>query len=343
MEENISRNEILEKIAELEYSQSHLRDLNAEMRHWLDVADDDMAALRSENASLRKQVKELEKIISEAQQVEAEPYGYLLACDLDENRSSDKMIQALEMESTMAKEENKKLTTKLKNLEEEIEQEKITSSRLRAVYQRLENEVEEAQLELHRRHEVIHQKTLQVTHLEETVEEYNNIIKDLRLTKLELNKQLEDRRDEASLAVLDDVTREEEGSVNLHLSLAEEIQMLVSSAERKTGEMCSADFTPATSEEGKHKGTEADELLEPQSPTENCQTKSGGGGSARTPGAAAYRARLLVLCVFALFVLILTVLGCCAGDLFPVRALRSSARLMLQPYFGVHYDALPPI
>lgn len=48
---------MLQKIAELDYSQSQLRDLNAEMRHWLDAADDEMAVLRSENAALRKQVK----------------------------------------------------------------------------------------------------------------------------------------------------------------------------------------------------------------------------------------------------------------------------------------------
>lgn len=48
---------MLEKIAELDYGQSQLRGLNAEMRHWLDVADDEVAMLRSENASLSKQVK----------------------------------------------------------------------------------------------------------------------------------------------------------------------------------------------------------------------------------------------------------------------------------------------
>lgn len=48
---------MLEKIAELDYNQSLLRDLNAEMRKWVEAADDDMAVLRSENESLRKQVK----------------------------------------------------------------------------------------------------------------------------------------------------------------------------------------------------------------------------------------------------------------------------------------------
>lgn len=48
--------EMLKKIAELDYSQSQLRGINAELRRWLDAADDEAATLRSENASLRKQV-----------------------------------------------------------------------------------------------------------------------------------------------------------------------------------------------------------------------------------------------------------------------------------------------
>lgn len=52
-----SPKEMLEKIAELEYSQSLLRDQNADMSKLLDGADDDMAALGSENKSLRKQVE----------------------------------------------------------------------------------------------------------------------------------------------------------------------------------------------------------------------------------------------------------------------------------------------
>lgn len=48
---------MLEKIAELDYSQNQLRDMNSAMRNWLDAAEDDIAVLRSENAALRKQVK----------------------------------------------------------------------------------------------------------------------------------------------------------------------------------------------------------------------------------------------------------------------------------------------
>lgn len=53
-----SQKDMLEKIAELDHSQSHLRELNAEMRQWLDAADDDNAVLRLENANLRKQLNE---------------------------------------------------------------------------------------------------------------------------------------------------------------------------------------------------------------------------------------------------------------------------------------------
>lgn len=47
-----------EKLAELDYSQNQLKSQNNEMRHLLDVADEEMTALRSENAALKKKVKE---------------------------------------------------------------------------------------------------------------------------------------------------------------------------------------------------------------------------------------------------------------------------------------------
>jgi len=46
-----------ERIAELEYSLNQQKDLTTKMRHWLDVADDDVALLRSENTILKKKVK----------------------------------------------------------------------------------------------------------------------------------------------------------------------------------------------------------------------------------------------------------------------------------------------
>lgn len=48
--------DMLEKLAEQNYSQNQLRDLNSKMRHWLDAADDELVVLRSENTHLRKQV-----------------------------------------------------------------------------------------------------------------------------------------------------------------------------------------------------------------------------------------------------------------------------------------------
>ncbi|XP_073342661.1 uncharacterized protein [Pagrus major] len=229
-EEHVTVKEMLEKIAELEYSQSQLRDLNGEMRRWLDVADDEVAVLRSDNADLRKQVKALEKIISEAQQVEAETCGSLLGDDLDLKRRSEQKIQELEKESTMMKEENKKLTAELKSLQQERCRDKIGLNEFRVSLQTLERGIEEAQLRLQQRDEIIHQKELQLKHLEETAEECCNIIKDLRLINQELRKQLEERQDEASLVFLNDAMAEKEGLLSRPLSFAEEIKLLASSA-----------------------------------------------------------------------------------------------------------------
>ncbi|XP_051275505.1 myosin-11-like isoform X3 [Dicentrarchus labrax] len=202
-EENMTLKEMLEKIAELDYGQSQLRDLNAEMRHWLDVADDEIATLRSENAAFKKQVKAQEKIISEAQQVEAEPCRSLLADELDVKTCSEKRIQKLEKEYTMIKEENKKLTAELKSLWQERERDKTTLNKFTVALQTLE---------------------------------------DLRLTNQELRKQLEDTKDEASFAVLSDVIGQKEGSLSPLLSFAEEIKLLASSAEVKTSKSNSKDL-----------------------------------------------------------------------------------------------------
>ncbi|XP_044061147.1 kinectin-like isoform X2 [Siniperca chuatsi] len=307
-EENMTLKEMLEKIAELDYSQSQLRDLNAEMRRWLDVADDDMAVLRSENATLRKQVKTLEKIISEAQQVEAEPCKSLLADNLDVKRRSEKKIQKLEKESTTMKEQNKKLSAELKRLQQERDRDKISLSKLRAALQTLK-------------------KNLQLKHLQETEEECSNIIKDLRLTNQELRKQLEDRLDEASFATLNDLMREREGSLSPPLSFAEEMKLLASSAEVKTNMSDSTDL--------RHEETVPEELLKPQCLTVDLQTKRCAG--------ILERAGLFMLLIFILTVLALVASGSCAGNLFSINTLWSGARLMLQPYCSVHYGALPPI
>ncbi|XP_041846804.1 centrosomal protein of 290 kDa-like isoform X2 [Melanotaenia boesemani] len=311
--DNISPKEMLEKIAELDYSQCQLRDLNAEMRHWLDIADDDIATLRSENTTLQKQVKALEKILSDAQQNEAEACRPFMADDLDANKCSQQKIHE-----------------SLKNLEQERDQDKITLSKLKTALQTLKMEMEEVQLALRHSDEVIDQKNQQLKHLEETVEEFSDVIKDLRLTKQELMNQLEDRQDEASFAFQTELMTEKERLISPRLSLAEEIQLVALSSEVKT-----------SMTDVKHEESQTEELLEHHSLTVDMKTKR--GRSAGTLKTAVQRAGLFVLCIFSLFVLAYVAVGCCAGnfDLFS-NILWSSARLMLQPCFSVHYRALPP-
>ncbi|XP_032411561.1 abnormal long morphology protein 1-like [Xiphophorus hellerii] len=355
-EENISRMDMLEKIAELDYSQSQLRELNTEMRHWLDVADDDMAVLRSENASLRKQVKDLERIFSELQQVEVEPCGPLLPDGLDENKICEKKIQDLEKETLKVQEENKELITKIKILKQEQEQDKIALNKLRTEFENLEIGVEEVQLELQRRDELIHQKTLQLKHLEETVEEYSEVMKatmfttitilnessfashkDLRLTKQELIHQLEERRDEASFAAVTEAMREEEGQPSPHLSIAEEIQHLFSSAGMN---FCTKDTMhpiSVASDLDDNIKTGEKEQLEPPRLATNLQPKR--GSSCAVILRATIR-KLIMLCIFSMCVLVFIFCGCWvrnAGNFF------SNSLIMLPPFVSVQYEALPPI
>ncbi|KAM8732520.1 uncharacterized protein AB9X84_024528 [Acanthopagrus schlegelii] len=326
-EEHMTVKEMLEKIAELEYSQSQLRDLNAEMRHWLDAADDEVAMLRSENASFRKQVKALEKIISEAQQVEAETCGSLLGDDLDLQRRSEQKIQELEKDSTLIKEENKRLTAELKSLQQERCRDKISLNEFKVSLQALECGIEEAQLRLQERDEIIHEEELQLQHWEETVEEYSNIIKDLRLTNQELRNQLEERQDEASLAFLNDVMAEKEGLLSLPLSFAEEMKLLASSA-------------TVSDSDHRHEETETEELLTPPSLTKELQTERCAGVLVT----AVHSAGMFVLFVVTL-VMLAFLSGSLAGhsDFFSINTLWSGASLILQPYCRVHYGALPPV
>ncbi|XP_054595106.2 sodium channel and clathrin linker 1 isoform X5 [Nothobranchius furzeri] len=290
-EETISVKELQERIAELDYNQNQLRELNDEMRSWLDVADDDIASLRSENTTLRKQVKELEKVIFEAQQVEAEPCEFLTARDLAEKRFSVKEIQDLERKSNTTKEENKMLTVL---------------------------------------------KDLQIKHLEETMEEYTDIIKDLRTTKQELSKQLEDRLDEASFPVLAEVMGEDEGLVSSHLSLAEEIQLLVSSAEMNPSRSSFTDLTLVASDEEEKNGV----LLDSPKADLSTEREEGLADASKTN---IHGSSLFKLCIFTLSFLVSAVLGCVAGNLFSSNILQSGSQLMLEPYISVQYNALPPV
>ncbi|XP_058505262.1 coiled-coil domain-containing protein 14-like [Solea solea] len=332
-EENMTPKDMLEKIAELDYSQSQLRDMNSVMRDWLDVAEDEVAMLRSENVALRKQVKVQEKLISEPQQVEAESDSFVLTDALDVRRHTETKIQELEEESTMLKEQNKTLTSEIKIIQEEREQDKISLGKLQVALKTLEFDMEVAQVELQHKDGDIYQKDLKLKHLEETVEECSNIIKDLRQTNQELREQLEDRQDEALLSALNDLTEESEISPSPSLSILEEIKMLTTSDEGKT---CILDSNHLKTEEH-----EAEEVLKPQSPTVDLQNERWTG----TSNTGVQGTRLFLICIsilaFFLFVAMEIISENC--PLFSICTFWTSAQMMLLPYCSVHYSDLPPI
>ncbi|XP_033488549.1 uncharacterized protein LOC117260638 isoform X2 [Epinephelus lanceolatus] len=328
-EENLVLKEMCEEIAELNFSLNQQKDLNAKMRQWLDASDDEMAMLRSDNAILRKQMKDAfepvlsgcgrktclcvcsqEKIIREAQQVEAEPCRGLLADDLEAKKCLEKKIQELEKESNSLKEQNKQLTAELKSLQQERDRDKITLRKSKAALQALERD-------------------LQLKYAKETVEECSNIIEDLRLTNRALKEQLEDRLDEASLATENDLMGGKEGPLSPPLSFALEMKLLASSAEVKTSMSDSTDL----------RNEEAEKLRKPQSLTVERQTRRCAG----ILETALQTAEVFLLSVVVLTVLAFVASGSCSGNFFPINKLWSGARLMLQPYCSVHYGALPPV
>ncbi|XP_067375172.1 myosin heavy chain, embryonic smooth muscle isoform-like isoform X2 [Channa argus] len=329
-EENMTQREVLEKMTELEYSLHHQRNLNAEMRLWLDIADDDIAQLRSENAALKKKAM----TISVAQQVKTEPCRTLLANDLDVKRITDNNIKRLqEEESTKIKEQNKKLSAELKSLQLERDLDKISLNASKVAAQAFEQYMEEACSGLQHMDEVIHQKILKLKHLEETVEEYYNMMKELQLTNQELKKQLEEAQDEAIFNALNDRMEKEEGLLSSPLSFAEEMKLLASSLEVETS-MSDAIYV-------RHVETNDQELLKHESFTIDLQKKWCAG----ILETSLHRAVLFVFCIFIFTVLAFVALVATARnyDFFSLNTLWNIAHLMFQRYCNVHYGALPPV
>ncbi|XP_024138649.1 WEB family protein At3g02930, chloroplastic isoform X2 [Oryzias melastigma] len=302
--EEISQNEMIEKIAELDHSLSQQRDRNIQMRHFLDAADDEIAMLRLDNSTLKKQLEALKKVNSEEPQVEVEP---CMCSAGDVNRCNEIRAHDLEKEVTDLKEQNKQLT---EQITEERDQNKMSLSRMGAAHQSLERGLEEAQLELQQKDEIILQKDLQLNHLCKTMEEYSDIIKDLRLTKQDLLEKLEDRREEASMASALELMRADQGEPAPLVSIAEEI-LLASPPE----------LTP---------DPEVEELQEEDVPA----VKTNGQKFVHTIRSAARGTARVLLHVFSLFVFIIVLLVSC---LLFIQAFPSKS------YITLSYSAMPPV
>ncbi|KAL6117564.1 uncharacterized protein ACO6RY_15321 [Pungitius sinensis] len=326
-DETMTLREMLEKIAEQDHSLNQQRELTCKMKMWLDVADDDMATLRSENTSLIQQVKTLEKMLKDALKVKAEPCDGDMAIDLAVKRCSEKKIRELENETTVMKIQNKKLIEELNSLQKERDQDKISLNNFRVALQTLECGMEEAQLGLQDKDEVINKKNLLLLHMEETVLDFRSTVELLRLTNQELKEKLEDRLDDASITVVNDLMGEKKAPLSPPMSFADEVKLLASSDEVKTN----------VSDSTNHVETEADGLTEPGSVALDIQTERGAGLLVT----GVQRAGLFLVSVVVFTLLAFVASGSCTGN--TINTLWSSASLILQPYCNVYYGALPPI
>ncbi|XP_055015181.1 restin homolog [Boleophthalmus pectinirostris] len=364
-EENMTAQEMMEKIAQLDHSRSILKDQNTEMRSWLDAADEDMSILRAENSFLKKQVKDLEKIVSDAQSIESEP----TKCqpdNLDLKIENEIKIQNLERESVSLKEENKKLRTEIKNLQQLQEQDDVSLNKLKVFLQALESENEVAQLGLQQRDEVIQQKHQELKHAEEMVEEYSTIIKDLRLKNQQLKDELEAGQDEVLLALAIDLLDAKDKSSSPALSFAEEMRLLDSSVHTNisTSDVTQANGEVMSEKVQKETGlmtysynesvneknlsntstlTLCKEELKPQDiPNADSSKHSKCVGILMT---VTQKVLLFLGTMFLFFALASVTPGSFTVNsrAFSLNTMWSSTRFLLEPYCTVHYGGMPPI
>ncbi|XP_057705917.1 liprin-alpha-2-like isoform X1 [Corythoichthys intestinalis] len=322
LDENMTAKEVPDKIAELDKSRSQLHLQNTEMKNLLGAANDEMTALRSENDAFRKRVDALEQTLN-SQRLEAQLVKLPMVNGFDVRQSTRVEQQELqEDESNLIKEENAKLTAKVRRLQVQREQDKKSLSEFSVALQNIEREA------LQQKDEFIEQNKLQLKQAEETVEEYSNIIKDLRETNQLLRSQLEDREDEALLATYSDSVGENEASHHPVMTFAEEIMLLVAPVEMKS--------ITAPSMDSVQEDTKAEELTSPPAnqPTNRC-----------TEANEFSTRKMYVVCMVIITILLILATAAHARnlDFLPLHSLWRSLCRMLQPYFSVHYGALPPI
>lgn len=336
------------------------------MRSWLDGADEDMVTLRSENTSLKKQVKELEKIISDAQYEESEPISGQTDY-LELKKSNEIKIQQVEKESTILIEENKKLTAEISYLQEQQENENVTLNKLKVSVQSLESDIEVAQLGLQQRDEVIQQKSLDLKHAKEMVEEYSTIIRDLRQQNQQLREELEDGKDEKSFAIAIDLMEAKERGDTPLLSFAEELRLLdfsavvnnsssdsrqesdeaepeklqntnesISVEEEKSVDICTSTPVPSTEEPKLDGSLDTGKSMLESSRHYKC---------ASLLMSFAQRIVLFLVTFFLLLFLVFLTSGSLTGNskLFSMDTFWNSARFMLEPYCTLRYGGMPPI
>ncbi|CAL8268717.1 unnamed protein product [Boreogadus saida] len=221
---NCSVGEYGSRMAELEHSHCRLRKETGEMRHLLEVADEEVAELRMENAALSGKVEMQESSLSDAGhiQVELRRVKSLLCEEQCSNRkrtsNKEQEIQKLEDERKILTEQAKGLSAQLKELQQQREQRELSQSNLEAALQRLQIKMEAIRQELKLKDEDIHQQNWQLIQLEEMREDYTNIIRDLRLRNKDLESQLELQQEEAARLVNHQCPRNP-------LSIADEVEL----------------------------------------------------------------------------------------------------------------------
>ncbi|XP_028314585.1 uncharacterized protein LOC114470550 isoform X2 [Gouania willdenowi] len=167
--------EVMQHLAVLKDSHSQLEYLSKDLKQWVNVVDEEMSELRSQNSSMLQYIKRLEKLLSEKAHTEAETHRFL------GDKINPQKMNKMEKEAALMMEETQKLTAELRNLQEEKQKTQANMICFMKDLKTMKCHLDQVVLQVQKKDEIIHQGKLKLKRFEETVGEYTNIIEKRQL------------------------------------------------------------------------------------------------------------------------------------------------------------------
>ncbi|XP_055737977.1 golgin subfamily A member 6-like protein 24 [Salvelinus fontinalis] len=349
---DLSAEERSDVLAELVYSRSRLKQLNSELQRTVELADDNNTLLRTENASLRNQVKGMKRSIHDAEQLmdELEEIRSLSAEKDGTTGNLESYIKQLEKEKESLEDQIETFGSEMSRIIPDRATDKKKIADLSNALQALQLRLEESRLTLDQRYEVIHKKDFVIKQLEQSLTEYSSIAQDLKEKMKDLESQVAEalvNGGEGRYMALDGTLS---AATQRSISLAEEMGLLPRMMDESSDEEVQEQRDERVEKEEKQRVEERKEREENEKKEEEVkeekqllQEKRGvwsdlvGGVQAAGGFTLGFLAPLGVL--------VSMVPGCydhCTG-LSCTDILWSTVRYLIQPYCNVHHIGLPPL
>ncbi|XP_062336404.1 protein KASH5-like isoform X2 [Osmerus eperlanus] len=181
-------------ISELIYSQDKLKQLNVELQHSVELADEQNTSLHTENTALSHQLKSLKQAMHDAEKLGDELEDLRrAAAEMDVTISTQgNRIRQLERENKALKAQYENINSEMSCILPERAKNKSKIAKLSNALQALQQQLEEHRLSLDKNSYDLHEKTMIIEHLESSLEEYTTIVQELKKKNKHLEVQLEE-------------------------------------------------------------------------------------------------------------------------------------------------------